>query len=160
MLDRPLLSCDWPGVSHPLSPHLPSSYHRSRILWGEEAKLVESGLLHGILDYTAFALLLLAVAHFVSRQLNEDLHKLTCYIIGTLLISGVYGVWCLRLTVPVSGSWAFVAYAAIVMGAGAGTLLGWSVDWLADKIGEYRATKRENRLLRAQVGDDDTHNGN
>jgi hypothetical protein len=128
-------------------------------LWGEEAKLVESGLLHGILDYTAFALLLLAVAHFISRQLNEDLPKLICYIIGTLLISGVYGVWCLRLTAPISGAWAFVAYAAIVLGAGAGTLLGWGVDWLAEKIGEHRAMRREIRLLERQVGDDDIHTG-
>ena len=120
--------------------------------------MVESGLLHGILDYTAFALLLLAVAHFVSRQLKEDLPKLACYIIGTALIAVVFGVWCVRLQTTITGSVAFIAYAAIATGAGAGTALGWGVDFLAEKIGEYRATKRENRLLRAQVDDDDADN--
>ena len=74
------------------------------------------------------AFFVLGFSHWASRELFGELGKLWCYIAGTVLISAVYLAWCLWQREPLPAWLAFVAYAAIVAGAGAGTLSSHLID--------------------------------
>lgn len=94
-----------------------------------------------------FALVIFIATHYLSERLFGELGKLICYTIGLALIGLLFGIWCLVQPAPIPAIWAFVAFCAIVTGAGLGTLISHAID-------AWTGTHAENKVLKARVGDE------
>jgi hypothetical protein len=97
--------------------------------------------------------LLLGLAHFCARRLWGELPQLICYVAGVGLILVVYGAW----SAAMGELWAFLALAAIVAGAGGGTVLGWWADAVAERrehtTQALEALQKEVRVLEGRARD-------
>lgn len=117
---------------------------------------METAISSGILA-TLFAALLLTVAHYLSLRLWGILHRLVCYAAGVALIAAIYAAWCLAQPAPIPAWWGWLAFAAIVGGAGVGTILGWLADHQGDKREqrerELEGLKKQVRLLERRLDD-------
>jgi hypothetical protein len=102
---------------------------------------MESVLTPAVITFFVFL-----AAHWGSKEAFGELGKLVSYVVGTALISIIYGVWCLEQRAPISALWGFQVHASIVIAAGLGTLTSHFID-------SHFGLRRENRLLRRRLGD-------
>jgi hypothetical protein len=80
----------------------------------------------------AFSFLLLAVLHWATLTLRHgELGVLWRYGLGVGAIGAIFGAWCWRQPQSTPTMWAYLAWVAIAVSAGAGTVTGHAIDRLA-----------------------------
>jgi hypothetical protein len=84
------------------------------------------------------AVFALGAAHWASLIAlgGRELPVLARYVVGCVLMLGLFGGWCLAQPGPVPAGWAWATMAGVMAGAGVGTSAAHALDWAAGKRGE------------------------